>query len=175
MRQEDYMKLFHAIGITPDGMLKMSQSIPDLVETSSNIAYIKTETNQIIIYSSQRSSIEAEKEEVLDNVEEIFTSIKATVKQHAKYPGWEPNVESPILAVAKKVYENTFHKKLLVKAIHAGLECGLLGSKYPHLDMISLGPTIRRAHSPDEKVEIASVAKFWQFVVALLKQTPKKN
>lgn len=172
MVKEDQAKILKAICALPNGVVRMSPSIPNLVETSTNIAYMVTEDNKIIIYTSQRSSVESEKKKIAETIHKIFSDINATVKHFADYPGWNPNIHSPILAIAKQVYQSIFHKEPIVKAIHAGLECGLLGSKYPNLDMISFGPTIRCAHSPDEKVEIASVKKFWDFLVALLKQIP---
>ncbi len=165
----DQEKLLGAIEACPNGVVAMSTSIPGLVETSTNIAYIKTESQKVTIYSSQRSSIEASKKKIVAEIQKIFSDIGAIVEESVSYPGWAPNMDSEILKLSSEVYESVFSIKPSVTAVHAGLECGILGSKYPKLDMISFGPTIQFPHSPDERVEISSVQKFWDFFVVLLK------
>lgn len=164
--------LLSALHEMPNGVISMSESIPDLVQTSTNLAYVKTENDKVEVYSSQRSSVEKEKTEVADTIKAVFEKVGGEVKGYAGYPGWDPNPKSKILAIAKEVYQKMFDREPAVKAIHAGLECGLIGSKYPQLDMISYGPTIKQAHSPNERIEIATVEKFWEFTLALLQAIP---
>lgn len=165
-------KLLSTLERMPNGVIAMSESIPELVQTSTNLAYVKTDADKVEIYSSQRSSVEEEKHEICDEIKVLFEKVGGIVKQYAGYPGWDPNPNSKIVAVAKETYQKLFNKVPEVKAIHAGLECGLIGSKYPQLDMISFGPTIKQAHSPNERVDIATVEKFWQFTLALLQAIP---
>lgn len=167
--------LLNAIYACPHGVLAMSHEIPDLVETSTNLASIKMkEGNTIVITTSQRSSTNSLKDDAGNFVNAVFTLAKAEVVHSAGYPGWKPNPDSKVLAVAKKAYENLYGKEPEIMAIHAGLECGLFLEKYPHLDMISCGPTIRNAHSPEEQIEIPSVAKWWPFLLEVLKNIPAK-
>lgn len=167
--------LLNAIYACPHGVLAMSHEIPDLVETSTNLASIKMkEGNTIVITTSQRSSTNSLKDDAGNIVNAVFTLAKAEVVHSAGYPGWKPNPDSKVLAVAKKAYENLYGKEPEIMAIHAGLECGLFLEKYPHLDMISCGPTIRNAHSPEEQIEIPSVAKWWPFLLEVLKNIPAK-
>ena len=158
----------------PNGVFGMSADMPGLVETSNNLAVIKTEDSMMIFETCQRSSVESQKEDISNAIASAFKLAGAEVEQPGSYPGWKPNVNSPILATMKTVYKNLYGKVPDVKAIHAGLECGLLGSVYPNVDMISFGPTIRSPHSPDERVHIESVGKFWNYLVATLKSIPKK-
>ena len=132
------------------------------------------EGNTIVITTSQRSSTNSLKDDAGNIVNAVFTLAKAEVVHSAGYPGWKPNPDSKVLAVAKKAYENLYGKEPEIMAIHAGLECGLFLEKYPHLDMISCGPTIRNAHSPEEQIEIPSVAKWWPFLLEVLKNIPAK-
>lgn len=165
----------NAIYACPHGVLGMSHEIPGLVETSTNLASIKMkEGNTILITTSQRSSTNSLKDDAGNILNAVFTLAKAEVKHSAGYPGWRPNPESKILSVAKKAYKDLFGKEAEIMAIHAGLECGLFLEKYPHLDMISCGPTIREAHSPEEKVNIPSVDKWWIFLLEILKNIPAK-
>ena len=167
--------LLNAIYACPHGVLAMSHEIPDLVETSTNLASIKMkEGNTIVITTSQRSSTNSLKDDAGNIVNAVFTLAKAEVVHSAGYPGWKPNPDSKVLAVAKKAYESLYGKEPEIMAIHAGLECGLFLEKYPHLDMISCGPTIRNAHSPEEQIEILSVAKWWPFLLEVLKNIPAK-
>jgi dipeptidase D len=162
-------KLLNALYACPHGVIAMSADIPGLVETSTNLASIKMDDKQINVNTSQRSSIESSKKDIVDMMDAVFLSLGATTTHNDGYPGWKPNVNSPILAIAKQSYKNLYDKEPHWLAIHAGLECGLIGEKYPGMDMISFGPTLRGVHSPAEKLEIASVQKFWDFLVEILK------
>jgi len=164
------MKLLHALQNCPNGVISWSNDIKDLVETSTNLASIKFVENEIVITTSQRSSSEIAKKEIASEVAEVFQSHGAGIKHSAGYPGWSPNMESRILQVTADAYRRLFYEEPKIKAIHAGLECGLFLEKYPGLDMISFGPTIKGAHSPDERLHIASVAKFWVLLLEILKQ-----
>ncbi len=154
----------------PHGDIAMSADIPDLVETSTNLATVNMDDKKLTIGTSQRSSIESAKENISATVKAVFNLAGAKVMVGDGYPGWKPNMESPLLKISKEVYKKMFKKEPEIKAIHAGLETGLLGSKYPGLDMISFGPTIMGAHSPDEKVNIKDVAKFYDLLKGLLKK-----
>lgn len=175
MDKETSNNLLDSIYACPHGVLAMSFDIPGLVETSTNLASVKMkENNTIVITTSQRSSTNSLKDDAGNMLNAVFTLAKAEVVHSAGYPGWRPNPESKVLAVAKESYKRLFNKEPEVMAIHAGLECGLFLEKYPHLDMISCGPTIRDAHSPVEKVHIASVEKWWDFLLDVLKSIPAK-
>jgi dipeptidase D len=154
----------------PHGVLAMSREIPNFVETSTNLASVKMDGKHITISTSQRSAVNTSKEDACATVAACFKLVDAQVVQSDGYPGWIPNPDSPILAVAQDVYVKTFGEKPLVKAIHAGLECGLFLEKYPDLDMISFGPTLRGVHSPDERLDIASTQKFWLLLTNILKE-----
>lgn len=167
--------LINGIYACPHGVLGMSHEIPGLVETSTNLASVKMkEGNTIVITTSQRSSTNSLKDDAGNIVNSVFTLADAEVVHSAGYPGWRPNPDSKILAVAKKSYKDLFGKEAEIMAIHAGLECGLFLEKYPHLDMISCGPTIRNAHSPEEQIQISTVEKWWDFLLDILKNIPAK-
>lgn len=168
--------LLNALYACPHGVLNMSLDMEGLVETSTNLASIKMkEDNTIVIGTSQRSSSESLKENAANMVNAVFTLAKAEVKHSAGYPGWKPNPNSKILNIAIDSYKKLFDKEPEVKAIHAGLECGLFLEKYPHLDMLSFGPTITDAHSPAEQVNIESVAKWWDLLLDVLKNIPSNK
>ena len=152
----------------------MSRAIDGLVETSSSLARVVLKEGNFVTQSLQRSSSESGKMDVANTVAAPFRLAGCNVEQGGSYPGWAPNPNSEILDLMVAKYENLFGEKPKVSAIHAGLECGLLGERYPGLDMISFGPTIKGPHSPDERVHIKSVQKFWNFLVDILKDTPKK-
>lgn len=165
--------LLNAIYACPHGVLGMSHDIPGLVETSTNLASVKMkDDNKIVIGTSQRSSTESLKNDAANMVNAVFTLAGADVVHGDGYPGWKPNPNSKILETAKESYKRLYNTDLEVKAIHAGLECGLFLQKYPHLDMISCGPTIKDAHSPAERVEISSVGKWWNLLLDILKNIP---
>lgn len=153
----------------PHGVLKMSADIPGLVETSTNLAIVQTGKKAIVVQTSQRSSVASEIEEAAGMVRAVFELGGATVTGSDGYPGWKPNMASPILGVAKSTYQALYGREPEVKAVHAGLECGIIGEKYPGMDMVSLGPTLEGVHSPDEKIYIDTVEKFWDFLLATLK------
>ncbi len=161
--------LYRTISALPHGVLKMSADIKELVETSTNIAIISMDKKVIELITSQRSSVESETLEALQTMASLFTLGGASAKHTEGYPGWKPNMNSAILAVAKSSYKNLYGKEPLVKAIHAGLECGIIGEKYPGMDMISYGPTLEGVHSPDEKIHIDTVDKFWKFTLEILR------
>lgn len=155
-----------------NGVFAMSQDIEGLVETSSNLASIKVRNHKIIVTSSQRSSILSARKNVADSVQAVLELAGARVDVGEGYPGWKPNTHSEILKVAVETYKELFGVEPKVKAIHAGLECGLFLEKYPSLDMVSFGPTLRGVHSPDERMLIPTVDKFWKHLLAVLKQVP---
>ncbi|MBP3356877.1 MAG: aminoacyl-histidine dipeptidase [Rikenellaceae bacterium] len=161
--------IYSLVGV-PNGVLAMSYAMPGLVETSTNLASVKfTDGNTITVTSSQRSSIESSKIYAASAVESVFTLGGGEVVHSDGYPGWAPNPHSPLLEATKKSYRRLFGKEPVVRAIHAGLECGLFLEKYPDLDMVSFGPTLRGVHSPDERLEIATVDKFWRLLVETLR------
>jgi len=168
--------LLNAIYACPHGVSVMSKEIPGLVQTSSNLASVKFKDKNIIeVVTSQRSSVESSKFDIAYKVESVFNLANAKVSHTQGYPGWKPNPNSEILKISEKSYETLFNKKPLVKAIHAGLECGLFLTKYPKLDMVSFGPTIKGAHSPDERMDITTVKMFWDLLIDILKNIPEKN
>jgi dipeptidase D len=162
-------KLSMAIAALPHGVIKMSADIPGLVETSTNLGVITTGKKDISVATSQRSSVASEIVEVTDSVRAVFELAGATVAGSDGYPGWKPNLASPILKTAQTTYKQLYGKDPAVKAVHAGLECGIIGEKYPGMDMVSFGPSLEGVHSPDEKIHIDTVQKYWDFLVALLK------
>ncbi len=166
--------LFEAVAKCPNGVIAMSKDMEGVVETSNNLAIVKLDGDKITLAALQRSSVDADKEVLAGQIREVFLKAGAEARSHGAYPGWKPNVNSPILKTMKEVYNNKFGKVPEVKVIHAGLECGILGASYPNWDMISFGPTIRHPHSPDEKVNIATVDLFWQYLVETLKNVPVK-
>lgn len=171
----DQTKLFNSLYACPHGVIAMSQSIANFVETSTNLASIRMTENEFLITTSQRSSIESAKDDIANMVSACFELTGAAIEHSDGYPGWAPNPQSPIREITEDAYFNLFLSKPQVKAIHAGLECGLIGDKYPLMDMISFGPTIKGAHSPDERLEIASVTKFWKLLLSVLKLIPAKG
>ncbi|MBB6276362.1 aminoacyl-histidine dipeptidase [Porphyromonas circumdentaria] len=167
-------RLISALYACPHGVMGMSHAIEGLVETSTNLASIKMkENNKIVVETSQRSSSESLKADVGNTVKSVFDLAGAEVEVRDGYPGWSPNPNSPILQVTIDAYKKLFGKEPAVKAIHAGLECGLFLSKYPYLDMVSFGPTLRDVHSPVERMEIATVDLFWRHLLEVLKNIPK--
>jgi dipeptidase D len=168
------MNVIDAIYGCPNGVIRMSDSVAGLVETSTNLAIVKSENGQIFIACLLRSSVDTAKEDLADTMESVFRLAGAKSTFSGGYPGWKPNMKSEILQTMLKTYESLYKKTPMIKAIHAGLECGLLGGVYPNLDMISFGPTIRNPHSPDERVNVESVEKFWNFLAATLGNVPLK-
>ena len=170
------INLTKGIMACPNGLIRMSDSMPGLVETSTNLASVKLDmtAKTIDIACLMRSSVDSSKADLGKQIAAVFTLAGAEVKFTGAYPGWQPNMESPILKTMQEVYQGKYGRIPEIKAIHAGLECGILGGIYTNWDMISFGPTIRFPHSPDEKVNIDSVQKFWDFLVETLKNIPLK-
>ncbi|MGQ1785017.1 MULTISPECIES: aminoacyl-histidine dipeptidase [unclassified Saccharicrinis] len=166
--------LVNAIQACPNGVIRMSDSMEGLVETSLNLAIVKSEGGKTKAMCLIRSSVDSAKEDVESTLESLFRLAGAEVEFSGQYPGWKPNPDSEILTVMKDVYHKEYGKVPEIKGIHAGLECGILGAVYPNWDMISFGPTIRFPHSPDEKVNIETVEKFWKFLVQTLRNVPVK-
>ena len=161
--------VYSLVGV-PNGVVAMSFAVPGLVETSTNLASVKfAEGNRIVVTSSQRSSVESAKTYVMQMVESVFALAGADVAHSDGYPGWMPDPQSKLLEVTVDAYKRLFGSEPKVRAIHAGLECGLFLEKYPDLEMVSFGPTLRGVHSPDERLEIATVPKFWKLLTEVLK------
>lgn len=161
--------LIHAITACPHGVYRVIPEMPDVVETSNNLAMLKTEDNCVTVYCLTRSSVESRKEELQEIIHSVFALAGAEVEFSGSYPGWKPNLKSHILEVMKQTYQENYGVEPRVIIIHAGLECGIIGRNYPGMDMISFGPTIKYPHSPDERVNIATVAKFYDYLLATLK------
>ncbi len=166
-------KLLKCVYAAHNGVYAMSAAIPDLVETSNNIARVIVKGGEIKVGCLTRSSVNTAKMDLAEVLKSTFELGGFEVNFDGDYPGWNPNPNSVILQVLKAKYETIFNEKPNVVACHAGLECGILGKNYPEMDMISFGPTIRGAHSPDERVQISSVQKFWKFLLAILADSPK--
>lgn len=169
-------RLIKTLYAAPHGVHAMSLDMPGLVETSTNLASVKMKPNQIIrIETSQRSSILSSRDDMANTVRAAFELGGAKVSHGDGYPGWKPNPHSALVEATAESYRRLFNKEPEIKAIHAGLECGLFLDKYPHLDMVSFGPTMRGVHSPDERLQISTVDLFWQHLVDVLKHIPAKN
>ncbi len=167
--------LIWSIYAAPHGVYAWELEMEDLVQTSTNLATINfIENNKIRIGTSQRSSIDSAKMDIATKIRTVFELAGAKVEHGDPYPGWKPNPDSDILNVTVDAYKKLFDKEPIVRAIHAGLECGLFLQKYPYLDMISFGPTIKGAHTPDEKMDIKTVEMFWDLLVEVLENTPEK-
>jgi dipeptidase D len=165
-------RLLNSLYACPHGVIAMSADVPNFVETSTNLASVKMTEKVIEIGTSQRSSSENGKQDVMNMVESVFKLAGGKITHNDGYPGWTPNPKSPILEVTRNAYNKLFTHEPKVLAIHAGLECGLIGEQYPGIDMISYGPTIKGAHSPDERLEIKTVQKFWDLTLEVLKNIP---
>jgi len=163
------IRLINSLYACPHGVLEMSTRMPGLVETSTNLASVKLKTGSTIeITTSQRSDLESGKLDAANMVESVFMMIDADVRHGEGYPGWVPNPSSELLNITRLSYLRLFEAEPIVRSIHAGLECGLFLEKFPGLDMISFGPTLRGVHSPDEKINIESVDKFWRLLVEVI-------
>ena len=172
MAKPDQYKIIRAVFACPCGVLRMSQAMKGLVETSNNMAIVKVIKGNFEVHNLCRSSVNSSKESTAWRIAAVFHLMDAKVTMTGGYPGWKPNMASPVLKVMKGTYKKMFGEEPDVKAIHAGLECAIIGGTYPNLDMISFGPTIKYPHSPDEKVNIPSVKKFYNFLCEALKQVP---
>ncbi|KYK22443.1 aminoacyl-histidine dipeptidase [Thermoplasmatales archaeon SG8-52-4] len=163
--QENLLNLLHGL---PHGVDKMSYDIPTLVETSTNLATVAIKEGKAEIGLSTRSSIKSALQDFRDRIKATAELSGASVKEDTPYPGWKPNLDSKILSLSKKTYKDMYKKEPVVEAIHAGLECGIIGEKFPGMDMISIGPTIKYPHSPEEQVHVSTVDKFYKFVLKIL-------
>jgi dipeptidase D len=174
MTDEAQRNFFNAMNAAHNGVYRMSPDIEDLVETSNNIAKVSVADGNIKIECLTRSSVESSKTNLANALTSVFELAGYEVKLASDYPGWAPNMDSPILKVLDSLYQKMNGEKANVAACHAGLECGILGQNYPEMDMISFGPTIKGAHSPDERASISSAQKYWDYVLEILKNIPKK-
>lgn len=176
MDADSQAKLIDALDCCPHGVIAWSKDMSDLVETSTNLASVKfAENNSIIIVTTQRSSVEAAKRETAAKVVRCLHRAKADIKHSDGYPGWKPDMSSEILSITRDSYMHLFGKDPVVRAIHAGLECGLIHETFKGIDMISFGPTIRGAHTPEEKIEIASTQLFWTLLTDVIRRMPVKD
>jgi len=167
-------RLTHAIAACPSGVVRMSDGMPGLVETSTNLSIVRSEKGVIEVHSLVRSSVDSAREAVCGGLVSLFELAGAATEIDGQYPGWKPDVQSPILGLVREAYLQRFGEPAEIGAIHAGLECGILSGNYPEMDMISFGPTIRFPHSPDERVRIPSVERFWLLLVDVLSRIPGK-
>ncbi len=165
--QNNLLNLLHGL---PHGVDKMSYDISGLVETSTNLATVILDGNNAIMGLSSRSSIASALQDFRDRIHAIANLSGATVSEETPYPGWKPNLDSNLLKLSKKIFKDMYGKDPTVEAIHAGLECGIIGEKFPGMDMISIGPTIKYPHSPEEQVHISTVDKFYKFVLKILEE-----
>jgi dipeptidase D len=166
--------LLRAVAGCPSGIYRMSPDIDDLVQTSNNLASVTAENGEYRILCLTRGSVDSEKMDMAHAIRAIFELIGGDVALTGAYPGWAPKPDAPIVKLMGSLYEEMFGEKAPVLACHAGLECGILGTNYPDMQMISFGPNIRGAHSPDEKVQVSSVQKFWGYLMETLKRIPEK-
>jgi dipeptidase D len=176
MDEETQAKLLNSLSCCPHGVIAWSRDMDDLVETSANLASVSfTGGNNIRIITTQRSSVESAKHDAAAMVESCFNLAGAEVIHSKGYPGWKPNLKSGILNITVRSYFNLFGREPAIRAIHAGLECGLIYEKFKGIDMISFGPTIRGAHTPQERIEIRTVQMFWDLLIDVIKNTPLKT
>ena len=161
--------LIHSIILCPHGVYRFIPEMPDIVETSNNLAIIETKDNTVRVICLARSNVESRKEELASIIQSAFALAGADVAFSGAYPGWQPNFKSGLLKTMRETYVKEFGNEPRIVTIHAGLECGIIGAKYEGMEMISFGPTIEHPHSPDERVNIATVQKFYKFVLAALK------
>jgi dipeptidase D len=166
----DTKRILDFIIVLPHGVAAMSADIEGLVETSNNLARVGIENGHIKVLTSQRSSLVSRLGALTDRIEAVARLAGGEAQSGDGYPPWQPNMDSPLLARSIKIYEGLFNKKPVVEVIHAGLECGIIGDKYPGMDMISIGPTLKNPHSPDEKVHIGTIGMVWDFTAELLKE-----
>lgn len=172
MSSEFQQQLLTAIGNCINGVYKMSPDIEGLVQTSNNVARVLVEDGSYQVLCLTRSSVDSEKAELVDVISASFAMLGSAITTDGDYPGWAPKPEAGIVKLMQGLYKELHGEEAKVSAIHAGLECGILGTNYPDMELISFGPNIRGAHSPDEKVQISSVQKFWRYLLEVLKHTP---
>lgn len=172
VEEETAIRFIRAILACPDGVERMSSEMEGLVETSNNLAMVRIEKGQFSVKTLLRSSVDSAKDALAEKIVSVFALAGINVSFDGGYSGWAPNNASPILHTMKEVYRNLYGKEPAVMAIHAGLECGILGGTYPEWDMVSCGPTLMSPHSPDERANIPSVARCWDFLKAVLENIP---
>jgi dipeptidase D len=172
----DFQKQFlRALYACPNGIYRMSPDIPGLVQSSNNLAQVIADQGKFTVSCLTRSAVDSEKTDLADSIASCFYLIGANINTSGSYPGWAPKPEAPIIKLMEEIYRDMFKTEPDVNACHAGLECGILGTNYPDMDMISFGPNIRGAHSPDERVQISSVQKFWEYLLKVLVKIPSTN
>lgn len=169
LRRPLQKKILNTLSALPHGVIKMSADIPELIETSTNVAVLTTSGDSLTLATSQRSSVASEIEEISETVRSIFTLGGAAVEAGAGYPGWKPDLDSEILQVAKSTYASLYGSEPKIEAVHAGLECGIIGERFPGMDMVSFGPTLEAVHSPEERIYIDTVERFWEYLLAILR------
>lgn len=172
--EEDSKKIILALKSAHNGVYRMSPDVSNLVETSNNIARVALKNGELKILNLSRSSVDSTKYAVAEQLKSVYELAGMQVEFGGSYPGWKPKPGSEIVKVMEKIYEKDFGEKPQVVACHAGLECGIIGANYPDMEMVSFGPTIRGAHSPDERANIPSVQKFWGFLKEILANIPAK-
>lgn len=168
-------KVLNLLNALPHGVISMSYDIPDLVETSSNLATVKIDTGEMVIHVSNRSSVDSAIAGIQERVTSIGLISGAKVEEVEGYPGWKPDLDSHVLKISKEVHKDVLGKEPAIKAVHAGLECGIIGEKYPGMDMVSLGPQIEFPHSPDERIRIESVEDFYKLLTGILQRLAKDD
>ena len=175
LNNEFQYKLLRCMYACPNGIYRMSPGIEGLVQSSNNIARVLVKDGNYTIQCLTRSAVDSEKSDLAQAIASAFELTGATMTNTSGYPGWEPRPDSPIVQLMSGLYSEMFKEPAHVDAVHAGLECGILGTNYPGMQMISFGPNIQGAHSPDEKVQVSSVQKFWLFLLETLKRIPSRN
>lgn len=171
--KDSQVRFLSLLNSTPNGVIRMSDAVPGVVETSLNVGVISMTQEQAEIICLVRSLVDSSKEDVVNTLQSLGTLAGARVEPKGGYPGWQPDAHSPVMALTQSTYKKLFGKDPQIMVIHAGLECGLFKQPYPHMDMVSIGPTIVAPHSPDERVHIESVEKYWQLLTALLENIPQ--
>lgn len=172
MNPTSQIQVLSAIYASPCGVIRMSDEVEGLVETSTNLSMINVKDGTARIEFLSRSSVETAKTDLTNQIDATFSRVDATVTHSGNYPGWMPKSDSEILGTMKKIYVEMFSEAPIVNAVHAGLECGIIGSHYPQMDMVSFGPTIKNPHSPDEMCHIESVEKYWRYLLRILENIP---
>jgi dipeptidase D len=174
LSQQDTLGVLHGINACPNGIIRLTPELLSAVQTSTNIARVTLESGEFEVLILSRSSVDSEKMEVTKSIEGAFYGISAEVTHSGSYPGWTPAPKSAIVTIMHELYKELYKEEPKVMACHAGLECGILGQNYPKVDMISFGPNIRGAHSPDERVQISSVQRYWDYLLKTLERIPAK-
>ena len=172
---DDLLKILRAVYSCPNGIYRMNAEIEDLVQTSNNLARVLVQDGKYEVLCLTRSSVDTEKQDIMNKISACFEVIGGVMSFGGNYPGWEPKPKAEIIKVMQRLYTKNFNSDLHVAAIHAGLECGIIGTYYPDMEMVSFGPNIRGAHSPDEKVQISSVHKFWKYFLDVLENIPENE